>query len=144
MAGPFLVHPIGTIHRQGEGGAIELERQYQDGLLGLADFSHIVVCYWFDQNDTPESRRVLQVHPRGDASNPLTGVFATHSPRRPNLIAISICKILSIQGTTIRVDRLDARDGSPVIDIKCYIPSSRPAAEVRLPAWVSTSKPPCA
>jgi len=144
MQARFEVYPIGTICRRDEGAIIRLDETYRDGLMGLETFSHIVVCYWFHQNDTPESRRTLQVHPRGDKANPLTGVFATHSPRRPNLIAISICKILSIRDTAIEVDRIDALDGSPVIDIKCYIPSSRPASEVRLPEWVSRSKPPCA
>jgi len=86
--------------------------------------------------DTPEKRNVLQVHPRSNKKNPLTGVFATHSPLRPNLIAISICKILSIDGNTIRIDKIDAFEGSPVIDIKCFIPSKVAESDIRLPGWV--------
>jgi len=138
MPDAFHIYPIGVIQKRGDAVRIEIEEKYSDAFLGLDDFSHVVVCYWFHRNDTPENRNVLQVHPRGDRNNPLTGVFATHSPKRPNLIAISICKILTIQGTTLTVDRIDAVDGSPVIDIKCYIPGTRLNEKVRIPGWVKT------
>ena len=100
-------------------------------------FSHLIVCYWFHQNDTPEKRKVLQVHPRKNKQNPLTGVFGTHSPLRPNLIAISFCKKLAIENNTIVIDRIDAFDGSPVIDIKPYIPDDKLiSADITVPAWV--------
>ncbi|MHC4702766.1 MAG: TrmO family methyltransferase domain-containing protein [Planctomycetota bacterium] len=76
------------------------------------------VVYWFDKNDTPEKRAILEVHPRGDKSNPLTGVFATHSPFRPNLLAISKCDIIVIRENIIEVKDIDAFDGSPVLDLK--------------------------
>jgi len=79
---------------------------------------------------------VLQVNPRKDKRNPLTGVFATHSPMRPNLIALTLCKILDLDGTTIKIEEIDAIDGSPVIDIKCYIPSTRSFTDLNLPDWV--------
>ena len=128
--------PIGTVHRNGERVWIDIAPAFADGLLGLDGFSHIHVLYWFHENDTPSQRVVLQVHPRKDANNPLTGVFATHSPMRPNLIALTLCHILEISGTRISVTDLDARDGSPVIDIKCYIPYSAPPEEIMVPSWV--------
>ncbi len=94
------------------------------------------MLYWFDQNDSAENRSTLQVHPRKDPGNPLTGVFATHSPQRPNLIALTLCKLESIVGNIIHIEEIDAYDGSPVIDIKCYIPGAVPNADVRLPEWV--------
>lgn len=132
----FQIFSIGTIRNTPESVRIEIEGQFKEAMLGLEGFSHIVVCYWFHKNDTPENRSVLQVHPRANPANPLTGVFATHSPKRPNLLGLSICQIQSISGTTIHIDRIDAFDGSPVIDIKCYIPSSRPNLGFRLPDWV--------
>jgi len=134
---PFIVHSIGTVRQQSEQALIEIDPAFRDGLLGLDGFSHIVVCYWFDRNDTPEARSVLRTRPRANPANPLTGVFATHSPRRPNPIAISLCRLLAVEGTTLTVDRIDALDGTPVIDIKCFIPSTRFAQEtVRVPDWV--------
>jgi tRNA-Thr(GGU) m(6)t(6)A37 methyltransferase TsaA len=130
------MRPVGVVRKDRQSIRIEIEKEFQDALLGLDGFSHILVLYWFHRNDTPETRRTLQVHPRKDASNPLMGVFATHSPARPNLIGVTRCRILDITDGTIRVDEIDAFDGSPVIDIKCYIPEAEPLADVRLPDWV--------
>ena len=136
MKESFQIFPVGIVRKTDTTVSIEIFDAYTDALLGLDGFSHIVVLYWFDQNDTAEKRRVLQVHPRKDPSNPLTGVFATHSPQRPNLIALTVCKIISIHDNLIEIEDIDALDGSPVIDIKCYIPSSVREDDVRLPDWV--------
>jgi len=61
---------------------------------------------------------VLEVHPRADRTLPLTGVFATHSPFRPNLIGITRCDIVRIEGAVIEVREIDAFDGTPVLDLK--------------------------
>ena len=130
------INPVGIIRKTDTIVDIEVFADYTDALLGLDGFSHIMVLYWFDQNDTADKRRVLQVHPRKDPRNPLTGVFATHSPQRPNLIGLTVCKIISIHGDVIEIEDIDALDGSPVIDIKCYIPGSTRENDVRLPDWV--------
>jgi tRNA-Thr(GGU) m(6)t(6)A37 methyltransferase TsaA len=135
MEGNYELVPIGIVRKTDDRTWIEVEDRYQDALLGLEGFSHIHVMYWFHENDTPKLRNTLQVHPRKNPANPLTGVFATHSPLRPNPIALTLCRILSIQGTTIDVEGLDARDGSPLIDIKCYISDDR-TGPVSAPAWV--------
>jgi tRNA (adenine37-N6)-methyltransferase len=136
----FSIKPIGVVRKTGDDARIEILEAYTDGLLGLEGFSHIYVFYWFDQNDTPENRRTLQVHPRKDPRNPLTGVFATHSPLRPNLIALSRCKIVSITANIIQMEDIDALDGTPVIDIKCYIPGAPGQSEVRIPDWVNLDR----
>ena len=132
----YYIFPVGIINKENENVRIEIDEAYREALLGLDDFSHITVLYWFHENDTPEKRNTLQVHPRKNQQNPLRGVFATHSPLRPNLIALSVCKILSIEDTTIFIEKIDALDGSPVIDIKCFIPSSDLGSDIRLPDWV--------
>ena len=130
------IYPVGVVRVVDGAVCIEIFDEYRDAMLGLEGFSHIHVLFWFHENDTAELRRTLQVHPRKDPSNPLTGVFATHSPKRPNLIGLTRCRILGIEGNRITIDAIDARDGSPVIDIKCFIPDAQPLAEVRLPKWV--------
>jgi tRNA (adenine37-N6)-methyltransferase len=132
----FTLRTLGRVCRTAEEATIEIDPRYVDGLLGLEAYSHILVFYWFHQNDSPERRATLQVHPRGDRSNPLTGVFATHSPRRPNLIALTRCRLLAVTGTRLTVADLDALDGSPVIDIKGFIPGEPDPDQVRLPGWV--------
>jgi len=132
----YQIYPIGFIAKSNEIVEIHLYDEFTDALLGLESFSHIHVLYWFHQNDTREKRSVLRVHPRKNEQNPLTGVFATHSPARPNLLALSLCRIISIASNRIRIHEIDARDGSPVIDIKCYIPPEKPLENVYLPEWV--------
>lgn len=134
----FQIIPIGTIHNEEDAPVwVEIDPQYAEGLLGLENFSHITVLYWLDRNDTPEQRRILQVHPRKDKANPLTGVFATHAPVRPNPIALTTCKLLAVQGCRLFIETIDALDRSPVVDIKAYIPPRKEAQEaVRVPAWV--------
>jgi tRNA-Thr(GGU) m(6)t(6)A37 methyltransferase TsaA len=132
----FTVYPIGQIEKQDGRTKIILDKEYQPGLLGLAGFSHVQVFYWFDRNDTPEKRSILQVHPHGKKSNPLAGVFATRAPVRPNLIALSLCRIISIEENVIEIDQIDAFPNTPVLDLKPYIPS---IDEVRAtcPEWVN-------
>ena len=136
MPSTYLIHPVGVIRHRDDAVWIEIFDGYRAAMLGLEGFSHIQVLFWFHENDTPEGRSTLAVHPRRDPANPLTGVFATHSPLRPNLVGLTRCRILAIEDGRIRVDALDARDGSPVVDIKCYIPDASPPADVRVPAWV--------
>ena len=114
----FTIHPIGKVLKKDGKSFIVLDKQYQAGLKGLEKHAYVNVVYWFDKNDTPEKRGILEVHPRGDKSNPVTGVFATHSPFRPNLLAISKCDIIEIRENVIEVKDIDAFDGSPVLDLK--------------------------
>ncbi|MCU0561542.1 MAG: tRNA (N6-threonylcarbamoyladenosine(37)-N6)-methyltransferase TrmO [Desulfobacterales bacterium] len=136
MTGACILHPIGVVRNPGDAAWLEIEEAYRDAMLGLEGFSHILVLFWFHENDTAELRATLQVRPRKDPKNPLTGVFATHSPLRPNLIGLTRCRVLAIEGMVIRLDAIDARDRSPLIDIKCFIPDRQPVSDIRLPAWV--------
>jgi tRNA-Thr(GGU) m(6)t(6)A37 methyltransferase TsaA len=114
----FTVYPIGWIRKAEGRTTIVVDKKYQEGLLGLDKFSEVWVLYWFDRNDTPEKRSILQVHPRGDKKNPKRGVFATHSPVRPNLIAMTRCKIISVKENVIEIDKIDAFADTPVLDLK--------------------------
>ena len=114
---------------------IVLDKKYQEGLLGLGQWSHVQVIWWFDKNDTPQKRAILQVHPRADKSNPLTGVFACRAPVRPNLIALSLCKIVSVKDNVIEMDKIDAFEGTPIIDLKPYAPGLDSASDVKVPKW---------
>jgi tRNA (adenine37-N6)-methyltransferase len=132
----YNIYPVGMVHRRDDDNWIEIFPQYRDALLGLDGFSHIYVLYWFHKNDMPEKRAILQVYPRQDPTNPLTGVFGTQAPTRPNLIGLTLCRILSIESNRIYIDAIDALDESPVIDIKCFIPGKEPLTDILLPAWV--------
>jgi len=131
----FSVHRIGEIQKQDGRNVIVLDKQYQKGLLGLEQWSHVQVIWWFDKNDTPQKRAILQVHPRGDKNNPLTGVFACRAPVCPNLIALSLCKIVSVKDNVIEVEKIDAFEGTPVLDLKPYAPGLDSASDVKVPQW---------
>ena len=133
----FKLFPVGKVEKKGNSTTVKIFDKYSNALKGLDGFSHMIVVYWFHKNDTPEKRSILQVHPRGNKKNPLTGVFSCRAPVRPNLIAIKVCKILSIKGNIVHIDKIDAFDESPVIDLKPYIPRiDNPKKEIRLPDWL--------
>ena len=135
LEGYFHVVPIGIINKEGKTVNIQVHQKYEDALRGLEQFSHIIVCSWFHKNDTREKRSVLQVHPRGNMANPLTGVFAARSPARPNLIGLSVCRISGVEGNIVHIDKIDALNGTPVIDIKPYIPRIDAISDARIPQW---------
>ena len=110
------------------------------GLLGLDGWSHVWVFWWFDKNDTPRKRSILEVHPRGDRNNPRSGVFATRAPVRPNLIALSLCKIISVKENLVEIESIDAFDGTPVLDLKPYAPGAD-SASATTPDWARHNPP---
>jgi tRNA-Thr(GGU) m(6)t(6)A37 methyltransferase TsaA len=114
----YEVHPIGWIRKTDSRTTIVVDKKYEPALLGVEKLSQIWVIWWFDRNDTPEKRSIVQVHPRGNQNNPLTGVFATHSPVRPNLIAMTRCKIISVKDNVIEIEGIDAFPDTPVLDLK--------------------------
>ncbi|MBI5250513.1 MAG: tRNA (N6-threonylcarbamoyladenosine(37)-N6)-methyltransferase TrmO [Desulfomonile tiedjei] len=136
MAESYSIHPVGRVARTADILALEILPEFKDALLGLDSFSHVIVFYWFNRNDSPEERATLRVHPRGDKRNPLMGVFATRSPFRPNIIGFSVCRIKAVKDCTVFVDKIDALDGSPIIDLKPYIPGNDCVPGATVPEWV--------
>ncbi|MFZ0859132.1 MAG: SAM-dependent methyltransferase [Candidatus Sulfotelmatobacter sp.] len=116
---------------------ITLDRQtYEpDALDGLSEFSHVEVLFHLhgvDQSSVINGRR----HPRGNVEWSEVGIFAQRAKRRPNRIAATICRLLSVQGLTLTVQGLDALDGSPVLDIKPVFAEFVPdRSGIRQPEW---------
>ncbi len=110
--------------------------EYEDLLDGIDDFSHMLVLYWAHKVDAA-GRSFTRVHPIGRKDLPLVGVFASCSPARPNPILAIAVKLLKRNGPTLRVAGLDAVDGSPVLDIKPYLPSYYSVKDARLSAWMN-------
>ena len=135
------LNPIGVVQHQGQKTYLEILPQYAPALDGLAGFSHVWVLYWFHEHDNPADRATLKVHPRRDPANPLTGVFATRAPVRPNLIGLTPCRIIKVSGNTVEVADLDAKDGSPILDLKPYIPQGDSLPEATTPEWVQRIYP---
>lgn len=107
--------------RQGNEGApeawISINEDLSDALHGTQVGDQIIILTWLHESE----RDVLKVHPRSDPNNPLTGVFATRSPDRPNPIGMHPVTVLEIRSNRIRVSGIEAIDGTPVVDIKPVI-----------------------
>ncbi len=137
----MILNPIGRVTQVENRVVLEIKTELTPALHGLAGFSHIWVLYWFHENDTPENRRLLKVHPRRDPRNPLTGVFATRAPVRPNLIGLTACRLVEVRGNRVEVEGLEAQPGSPLLDLKPYIPGSDALPEAQTPEWVRRQPP---
>ncbi len=130
----YSLHPIGFIHsplknrkgapKQGREGApdawLEVNPNVADGLERLIAGDEIILITWLHQ----AHRDVLKVHPRDDKNTPLTGIFATRSPDRPNPIGLHRVTVLKIDRNKLRIGPIEAIDGTPVVDIKPVLSQS--------------------
>ena len=117
---------------------IELDggRFSAEATAGLADFSHVLVVFRFHLV-SPEQIHYGSRRPKGRADWPQIGIFAQRAKARPNLIGVSVCRLIRVDGLRLEVRDLDAIDGTPVLDIKPYVLEFGPKGEVRQPKWVN-------
>ena len=116
---PIDIEPIGVVMRQPEDDQqiIEVNPQFAEALHRIEECEHLWVLFWLHELSEVH-RRTFKVHPRGDVSRGVRGVFAVHSPMRPNPIGMTRVRLVRREGNRLIVEGLDALDGSPVIDIK--------------------------
>jgi len=138
-----MITPIGVIHTPYTAlekipiqpcyssglGEIELFKEYEEGLKDLEGFSHIVILYLFHKSEGYS----LTVKPFLDSDK--RGLFATRHPNRPNPIGMSVVRLVEIKGRVLQVQDVDVLDGTPLIDIKPYVPSFDHRAVVRI-GWL--------
>ncbi|MFC0007678.1 tRNA (N6-threonylcarbamoyladenosine(37)-N6)-methyltransferase TrmO [Micromonospora siamensis] len=131
----YALRPVGRVEspltdpelapRQGDEGAppawLVFADPYAPALRDLRPGADVLVLTWLDR----ARRDVLVVHPRGDRTRPLTGVFATRSPHRPNPIGLHRVRVLAVDGVRVRVADLEALDGTPVLDVKPVLDGER-------------------
>jgi tRNA-Thr(GGU) m(6)t(6)A37 methyltransferase TsaA len=123
-----VIRPVGYVESrldarasaplQGDEGAPDawliFEPRFEAALQGLTIGSEVMLLTWLDR----ANRETLSVHPRGDPSRPLSGVFNTRSPDRPNPIGLHRVTIAAIDGLRVQVNHLEALNGTPIVDIK--------------------------
>jgi tRNA-Thr(GGU) m(6)t(6)A37 methyltransferase TsaA len=116
---------LGAAPRQPDEGAPDAWLVFEDrcaqALEGLSPGADVLLITWLDR----ANRDTLTVHPRGDTARPLTGVFATRAPDRPNPIGLHEVHILDIAGTRVHVRNLEAVDNTPILDIKPILTPDR-------------------
>ena len=124
----YTISPIGFIRsalkaraeapRQGAEGApdawLEVKPELGSALEGIASGDRLIIITWLHQS----RRDVLKVHPRSDERNPLTGVFDTRSPDRPNPLGLHFVTVREVRGCRLLIGPIEAIDGTPVVDIK--------------------------
>ena len=137
----ILIQPIGYVKNdygrkhynewQETISTIVISEEYQDALYRLEEFSHIEVLFYIHEIDEKFQTRI---HPTGNPGYPLMGAFATRTPNRPSRIGLTTCRLLGIEDNRLRVENLDAFNGSPVLDIKPY--TGKPIKGIKQPEWL--------
>jgi len=141
----LVLHPIGIVHNPIPSGKrdirwetvdsqVVIEPAWADALDGIEGFSHIWVLFQLSQSAPPESPCT---HPQGREDAPLVGRFATRTPVRPNPIGMTAVELLAVEGNRLQVRGLDAFDGTPVLDLKPYLPQGDSLPQARVPDWLT-------
>jgi tRNA-Thr(GGU) m(6)t(6)A37 methyltransferase TsaA len=142
----IVLKPIGTVRSETKQrgrrdnkdtvAEIVIDPEFTEGLDNLDEFSHAVVIFYFHETRKPAP---LKVHPKYRSEPEPVGVFASRSPDRPNPLGKTNVRLLERRGNILKVQGLDAIDGTPVIDIKPYIPGVDTVADAKVPKWMTES-----
>jgi len=107
--------PIQPVFSENIKGTVVLDFRFTDGLMGLHEFSHIYLFYYFNESHQTS----LRIKPY--LSDQENGIFATRAPHRPNKLGMSLVRLTKIDGNVLHVNDIDILNGTPLIDIKPYI-----------------------
>jgi tRNA-Thr(GGU) m(6)t(6)A37 methyltransferase TsaA len=134
----YQVYPIGYVHSAEDGSRLEILEPYRPALKHLGQFSHVHVIWWADKNDNEQARSTMQAK-LPYAESVTAGVFACRAEYRPNPIAVTMCPLLGVdeQKGIVHLAWIDAFDGTPVLDLKPYIPISDRVRDVRVAEWLA-------
>jgi tRNA-Thr(GGU) m(6)t(6)A37 methyltransferase TsaA len=133
----YKITPIGQVETSPDGLVLKIEPEYRAALNGLDGFGHINVLWWSHYLDTPERRSVLEAEQPYKNALSSMGIFATRSPLRPNPICVSTVDLINVdrENGLVIISWIDAEDGTPILDIKPYHPSSDRIRDIRMPEW---------
>jgi tRNA-Thr(GGU) m(6)t(6)A37 methyltransferase TsaA len=134
----FWMTSIGQIRRDQEEVVLEIDAPFRPALQDLEQFSHVMVFWWAEEFDNDEDRAKCLIKPPY-APERAMGIFATRSPFRPNPLAMTTCPIISVDRDAGRVvvGDIDAFDGTPIVDLKAYLPICDRVRDVRVPPWLA-------
>ena len=116
---------------------IVIDDSLKEGLDSLEDYSHVIVIFWLHRSLEPD-RMALKVHPRRKTDREPVGLFSSRSPYRPNPLGLKVARLLWRRDNVLSVQGLDAIDGTPVLDIKPFIPGYDSPAGATAPQWMNS------
>jgi tRNA-Thr(GGU) m(6)t(6)A37 methyltransferase TsaA len=134
----YVIRPIGYIRSTEDGFHLEILEPFRPALKQLDQFSHVLVFWWADKHDNDADRSTMQTelpYARGTQA----GVFACRAEYRPNPIALTICPVFYVDEETgvVGIPWIDAFDGTPLVDLKPYIPVSERIRDVEVAEWLA-------
>ena len=139
----YSIRPIGHVEKGDKGIFLVINPEIWDATTHINLFSHLIVLWWIHERDTEEDRKSLLMFPPKNKGDEASGAFSCRSPARPNPIGHTIVKLLSVdtKNKRLEIDHMDANDGSPLIDIKPYLPTSDRVDDARVASWFDKLQP---
>ncbi|MBY8996674.1 MAG: tRNA (N6-threonylcarbamoyladenosine(37)-N6)-methyltransferase TrmO [Candidatus Thorarchaeota archaeon] len=133
----YSIRPIGYVEKNDTGIYLVINSEIWDATLHVDLFSHLIVLWWIHERDSEEDRTTLISYPPRNKGDEASGAFSCRSPSRPNPIGHTIVKLLEVDDkhSRLKIDHMDANHGSPIIDIKPYLPSSDTVDNARVAPW---------
>lgn len=134
----YQIKPIGTVQAQAGVFQVVIDAPYRPALKGLSEFSHVMIFWWAHETDEAARTAVLQVD-LPYAPGTVAGIFATRSPLRPNPIALTTMPMLDVDEAAgiVTLPWIDALDGTPVLDLKPYMPMADRIRDVHAASWLA-------
>jgi tRNA-Thr(GGU) m(6)t(6)A37 methyltransferase TsaA len=134
----YQIFPVGTVRRKDGRTFLSILPDFAPALKELEGFSHVQVFWWFDKFADDVSRQTTQFD-QMPFEAPVLGVFACRAPMRPNPIGLTTAKILHVDQDKgqVEIGDIDAFDGTPILDLKAYMPSCDRVRTVRVPDWAA-------
>jgi tRNA-Thr(GGU) m(6)t(6)A37 methyltransferase TsaA len=118
MGEDYQVKPIGVVEKAGQVSEIHIFQEYRQGLAAVEDYEKLMILFWMHLRDNPQDRSRLMTGRRRHGKNGYSGVFATHSPYRPNPIGVTVVDLVKVDEGWLYVKGFDAFEETPVLDIK--------------------------
>jgi tRNA-Thr(GGU) m(6)t(6)A37 methyltransferase TsaA len=134
----YEIFPVGTVRREKGRTFLDILPEFTPALKELEDFSHVQVLWWFNKFGDETSRQTTQFDKMPFEAPPL-GVFACRAPMRPNPIGLTTARILEVDQVEgwVEIADIDAFEGTPILDLKAYMPSCDRVRTVRVPDWAA-------
>jgi tRNA-Thr(GGU) m(6)t(6)A37 methyltransferase TsaA len=135
----FSIVQIGQVMRENGHTYLAIDAPYRPALKQLEHFGYVQVLWWFSQFQDDYYRQVLESKPPYDKDAPVTGVFASRSPVRPNPIALTTAEVLDVdqENGLVQIGNIDAFDDTPILDLKAYFPVCDRVRAIVVPEWVA-------